>query len=283
MANLSTKILDHVPHLSPPGTLAQSVDTFTKLGFTVVSGGDHMEGGTANALVVFADGTYLELIHFIAPPTPDNPHPWAQRQPGWVDLAFLGNAGTPSVAQTINDRAQAEGSPVRFVGEMPGGRTLEDGTVLKWLISGAVGDGVRGKLPFFCGDVTPRELRVPTSPASNVQHANTALGVAYVKLLVAPEDLDVSTKQMVTVLGAAPSSSDPKQVVWEVEEQPSHTGVHKNPARLILSVVQNDEETGHVRERGPGIYEVGFLVQEVPNDGSLVRTPYGRLVWVAVE
>lgn len=125
--------------------------------------------------------------------------------------------------------------------------------------------------------------QVPTSPASNVEHANTALGVAYVKLLVAPEDLDVSTKQMVTVLGAAPSSSDSKQVVWAIEEQPSHTGVHKNPARLILSVVQSDEETEYVQERGPGIYEVGFLVKEVPNDGSLVRTPYGRLVWVAVE
>ena len=126
----------------------------------MVPGGDHMEGGTANALVVFADGTYLELIHFVAPPAPDNPHPWAQRKPGWVDLAFLGNAGTPSVAKTINDRAQAEGSPVQFVGEMPGGRTLEDGTVLKWLISGAIGEGVRGKLPFFCGDITPREWRV---------------------------------------------------------------------------------------------------------------------------
>lgn len=59
--------------------------------------------------------------------------------------------------------------------------------------------------------------------------------------LVAPEDLDMSTKQIVTVYGAGPSSSDPKQVGWEIEVQPSHTGVQKNSARLILSVVQNGD------------------------------------------
>ena len=72
-------------------------------------------------------------------------------------------------------------------------------------------------------------------------------------------------------------------MTWDIEEQPLHTGVHKSPAQLILSVAQSDEETEYVQERGPGIYEVGFLVKTLPNDGSLVRTPYGRLVWKAAE
>lgn len=33
---MSTKILDHIPHLTPPGTLAESVEAFEKLGFTWV-------------------------------------------------------------------------------------------------------------------------------------------------------------------------------------------------------------------------------------------------------
>ena len=31
---MSTKILDHIPHLAPAGTLAESIEAFKDLGFT---------------------------------------------------------------------------------------------------------------------------------------------------------------------------------------------------------------------------------------------------------
>ncbi len=43
--------------------------------------------------------------------------------------------------------------------ESKGGRRREDGKVLEWVIS-STAEGLRGALPFFCGDVTPREWRV---------------------------------------------------------------------------------------------------------------------------
>ena len=187
MASLSTRILDHIVHLTPAGTLQDSVNAFQNLGFTSVlltftayihrnltqvmpyfsssvsPGGTHTGGKTANALVVFEDGTYLELLHFTSPPAPDDPNPWAHKHPGWIDFAFLGNNGTPSIAETINRRAEAEGSGVRYAREVRGGREREDGKVLEWLISGPP-DGKRGTLPFFCGDLTPREWRVRRHP-----------------------------------------------------------------------------------------------------------------------
>src|ERR1700674_5736533 len=42
------------------------------LGFTVVRGGRHA-AGSHNALVAFADGSYIELIAF---QDPASPHPW---------------------------------------------------------------------------------------------------------------------------------------------------------------------------------------------------------------
>ena len=67
---------------------------------------------------------------------------------------------------------------VHYHTEVKGGRTRVDGKKLEWLISApestetdipielanpaVVGKGadVRGRLPFFCGDLTPREFRV---------------------------------------------------------------------------------------------------------------------------
>ncbi|RPD55659.1 hypothetical protein L226DRAFT_617052 [Lentinus tigrinus ALCF2SS1-7] len=276
MSGPSTKILDHIPHLTPPGTLQESVEAFRKLGFTVIPGGTHAGGATANALVVFADGTYLELIHFVHPPRPDDPNPWARKQSGWIDYAFLGTGGEPSIADAINKRADKEASGVRYE-ESKGGRRREDGKVLEWVI-GSTEESLRGTLPFFCGDVTPREWRVPLEPRSNTEHANTALGVSYLKLLITSDTFENSKTQLITVLGAQPTTSTTTEAAWDLEEQPSHLGIHKSTPQLILSAAQDDEERAYVQEHGPGIYEVGFLVSDATKAGS-AKTPFGRAVW----
>src|SRR5260221_11159491 len=46
--------------------LGKAVEDYTKMGFTVVPGGRHPTA-TDNALIAFADGSYLELIAFHRP------------------------------------------------------------------------------------------------------------------------------------------------------------------------------------------------------------------------
>jgi len=117
---------------------------------------------------------YLELIAFTHPiehypegseeRSRRESHIWASKLPGWIDYAFLGTS--PTISEIINSRAQEEGSGVRYLAEVPGGRETPAGRVLKWLITGPdptsnVEDAAKnGSLPFFCGDVTPREWRV---------------------------------------------------------------------------------------------------------------------------
>lgn len=67
--------LDHLVVLTLD--LEQATREYELLGFTVTPGGEHADGLTRNALVAFADGSYLELISFIDPDdTTDNVWNW---------------------------------------------------------------------------------------------------------------------------------------------------------------------------------------------------------------
>lgn len=118
---------------------------------------------------VLKDGAYLELISFTHPAShypPGSPerqerdaNPWAWKEPGWIDYAFLGSSST-SLSELINARAKKDKSRIRYDPEVDGGRERSDGKVLKWRNSAPSQDDGRGIAPFFCGDVTPREWRV---------------------------------------------------------------------------------------------------------------------------
>ena len=122
-----------------------------------------------NYLQTFADGVYFEIIAFTHPAShypPNSPERrkreggrWANVPPGWIDYAFLGNGSQEDrISTLINRRALEEGSNVEYLPEEEGGRTRNDGVQLDWLITAP--RNLQGLLPFFCGDITPREFRV---------------------------------------------------------------------------------------------------------------------------
>ena len=121
-------------------------------------------------------------------------------------------------------------------------------------------------------------MQVPLEPRSNVEHENTAVGIAYFRLLVSSEAYEVSARQLTTVIGQHPSVSSDTETHWELEQQPSHYGAHKMPPLLVLQVADGNEEREYLQTHGPGIYEVGFRVADESNTG-IAQTPYGRLVW----
>ena len=58
------KGIDHIVVVVPD--LEDAITKYGELGFTVVRGGKH-NIGTHNALIAFADGSYVELIAFLTP------------------------------------------------------------------------------------------------------------------------------------------------------------------------------------------------------------------------
>ena len=141
-------------------------------GFTVAAGGRHPGRNTRNALVVFADGSYLELIAYEAP-SPDERW-WrvlAAHGAGLVDFSLL-----PQDLDALVAGAQARG--LAGLVDRPGARTRPDGTRIAWRSARPA----TSDLPFLCFDTTPRALRVPEGDVR--LHANGAIGIAQVRVCV---------------------------------------------------------------------------------------------------
>lgn len=186
------KGLDHVVILVKD--LAQAMTDYTALGFTVLPGGEHSDGASHNALVAFADGSYLEMIAFkkAAPG-----HRWwakatnaASGGEGLIDFALL-----PTNIE--NDIAAARKRGLDYQGPFPGGRQRPDGQAVKW----QTGQPLTPDLPFLCGDITPRSLRVPSGPAWH--HANGVTGIAAMVVLV--ENVAESSQRYQALLGFGPA------------------------------------------------------------------------------
>jgi catechol 2,3-dioxygenase-like lactoylglutathione lyase family enzyme len=169
--------LDHVVILV--GDLDRAVRGYEELGFTVTPGGEHADGLTRNALVPFADGSYLELVAFVDPEDPRD-NVW-----GWRAFLPLGGGLIDYCAASDDleaDVRRLEEGGLGVEDPTDGGRRLPDGTEIRWRVARIRQDG--RLLPFLIEDLTPRSLRVPGGPAA--EHPNGATGISHLEI-VAPE------------------------------------------------------------------------------------------------
>jgi catechol 2,3-dioxygenase-like lactoylglutathione lyase family enzyme len=172
--------------------LDQAIRDYEALGFTVLPGGEHPRG-SRNALVVLADGAYLEIIAF-ARPVPD--FRWWKvlndAGSGLVDYALL-------PADTLDaDLARARAAGIEIDGPIDGARLKPDGTNIAWRSARPP----EPDIPFLCEDVTPRALRVPEGAAR--EHANGVTGIAGVT--VAVRDLAASVARYKALTGLEPAA-----------------------------------------------------------------------------
>ncbi|KAL1634639.1 hypothetical protein SLS58_010581 [Diplodia intermedia] len=174
--------LDHIiillPHrdlLNPPAWVTSN--------FTLSPGGRHADGKTENKLIVFQDGTYIELIAFIDDhPANKDGHWWGDKRYGVIDWALTSPdvQDVGRVAARLDEwrSKQQDGAMAAFAYAQPrrGGRRKPDGQEIAWFVTFPEGTR-RGLAPFWCHDVTARELRVSAS-AQGLRHPCGALGIS---------------------------------------------------------------------------------------------------------
>lgn len=148
--------IDHI--VVAVNDLQQTIQDYERLGFTVSIGGDHAHRGSHNALIVFQDGSYIELIAFKhEPPVKDN---------DWWDILQLGEGLVDAAvisANLIAESARLRESGLDVAEPFQGGRHRPDGVEIAWRLARIA---------------TPHDLRVPGGPLA--VHANGTTGIASV-------------------------------------------------------------------------------------------------------
>jgi len=239
----TTPILDHIVVLLSYSDL-QNVQQRLAGCIHVVDGGGNTSGVTVNKLVLFADGSYLELVAF----NPDIDeakklaHRWGRLSEGSViDWAYTlppGKDLEPIV------RKVAESSPsVSYREPTPGGRTKPDGTELKWAVTlGQDSTGALlqpGSVPFWCLDRTPRESRVPYKGA--VAHPCGARGVRQVEIAVPEQEFESLSRAYEAIHGAPATSEEGTSRTWTCGLD---SPVNGEGCKIVLARSGTEGETG---------------------------------------
>jgi len=303
--------IDHLILYLPrdPLTSTPRLPQSLKSAFTIHPGGTHADGLTANVLIPLADNSYIEIIWFLpsAPADSIRDHWWgsdADRK-GWADwclTTFGEDAGARENWEGVNSVGKGEkGEKKKNVYARPirGGRKRPDGVSVEWDVTFPLvvdkkgdeegeaeevnvrnGQALRGLLPFFCHDVTPRHVRVPAYSTAQ-PHPCGALAVLSLTVLVRDMEMfnrfrAIYAKTLRTehgVGGGAQANEDEKEIkdVYEVSRVQEVGGL-KAP-RVILKLVVTSEEKERVKERGFAFGDVVFAAKarKGEEEGTVVR------------
>ncbi|MBJ3776797.1 VOC family protein [Acuticoccus mangrovi] len=221
--------------------LDKAIADYSALGFEVIQRQDKGKGPSENRLIVFDDGSYLELLMLVEPDYKKAHRffPLLEYGDGWADYSLV-------CEDLAEEAAKLSVAGVPFKDPTSYSKTLEDGRpwVVNLLLTGwGVGSHC---MPFVVSDGTPRELRVPNAVTT---HGNGATGIGSVALVTG--DLQALEPGLGALLGAgAPVASpdgaarslrfgfgDRFLVVHEVAAGPS-------------------EMRTHLEARGEGLYSV---------------------------
>ena len=179
--------LDHI--VISVTNLQVAMKDFVQAGFRLQYGGKHADGITENALILFADGSYLELIALTEGHSRAEAH--FKQLLHETGEGFTGYAlHSDDLANDLNamDIRGITVSPIRA-----GGRARPDGVVLQWRI--ALLDNAMS--PFVIQDDSPREWRVPAF-GEDVMHENGAMGIQTLNIHCSNYDASVARYEAIT-------------------------------------------------------------------------------------
>ena len=238
--------LDHLVIFVP--SLAQGIAHFKALGFEVIEGGQH--DATENALIVFQDHTYIELLALKR----DRTRPlirmaaalgliktisrrkrdvswrllkWVSQGYGSIDWCIRVGDVDAVLAKWAN--ADAPG-----LGSRSFSRKRTDGALAEWRL----GSLKNNDLPLLLSDLTRMHQRLPSPPR---QHANGATGIR--KLWVATQDQQHATTQFDRCFDRIQTGVDSNPVYTISEHQLELVGRNHHSGKCALALTYSGDKT----------------------------------------
>ncbi|KAK5953174.1 hypothetical protein OHC33_005742 [Knufia fluminis] len=261
--------LDHVILLLSPADF-DNVPAWLSNNFTIIDGGKHSKGTSQNKLIIFQDGTYIELFSWVDP-QPDGVEPyadfpsWASKPEGHIiDWALTGSDAHGKydeiMAQLRDLEANGEQLGITYDQPKEGGRRRMDGKELRWYATrprqvDTEHESVRVDVPFFCHDISDRTLRVPYTQGSTddwpriTTHPCGATGVFSLAVRVPPSKMDSCVKLYEGILGTRGDSRNvvaPSMASFTIDTPAQSADVSGRSLCVIFLIGKGDAagETG---------------------------------------
>jgi catechol 2,3-dioxygenase-like lactoylglutathione lyase family enzyme len=238
--------------------LDAAMATYTRLGFDVRAGGEHPHLGSHNALVPFADGTYLELVAF-----KDKER---AAQSVWREAVKMLGTGEGFAGYALaSDDASGDAKMIRARGldmqePAAGERQRPDGQRVAWRMS-TVGVTLTGLLPFLIQDETPRGVRV--------EKAATGLGelLKVREVVVAVRDLSRAKSAYRALLNA--EAREVQNLAGDLRG--ARVSLAWGSIILAQSQVPDNALADHIQSRGEGLYAVTFAASDYYDVREVLR------------
>jgi len=247
-------------------------------------------GSSRNKLIIFPDGTYIELLNWIT--EPKEFFDWAGKPPGLIDFALTTPQSAQETHAAVTGRLESKsndgddegdgGLGVRYKEPLFGGRKRRDGQQCQWYVTKPLFNDAAphapqpaekyfptGRLdtPFYCHDVTDRNLRVPYSDPSISKHPCGAVGILSVEVVVPETHIDRYMTLYSSVSGAAPKVHGgyrymPTTSVSFPLSSPDPDAMRGLRGRVGIEIhaPRDGEDDAWLKERGVGIREVRIFV-----------------------
>lgn len=257
----TTQALDHLILFLP----VESSSSFPKLpsffgkNFTLTPGGTHADGLTSNILILLADGCYIELVSFIDPKKDVSSHWWASgaQKFGWMDWCLTNTLSPKDSWAAVSGSEGSHGEPIE------GGRKRADGVDVKWAVTFPKGEhggqGSRGRVPFFCHDITERQVRVPLSE-EKTSHSSGILGVKELTVIVRDKQLLQETSEVYAKLFGKEGVQRGDEVYFQASRVKPTEGLDDG-AKVVLRLPKDKEEVKRLEKTG---YWYGDVVLAAP-------------------
>lgn len=201
---------------------------------------------------------------------------WGKKKPGLIDFALSSITSTAeSYVGSVNTRLKGRGGDgglgVTYGPPTAGGRTRKDGVQVHWKVSrpefsnstdtpdNSFFPGGRLDSPFFCHDVTERNVRVPFDNPEKTSHPCGATGISAIEVLVPESKFDSYVKLYSNVLHSAPVHEHGVKLDLGLP-----VGEKGRSALRIFPAVDREHERW-LRERGIGIF--GLALHTEGRDG----------------
>lgn len=243
--------------------LNRSIEEFRSAGYTVIPGGEFPDAKTHNALIPFADGSYIELFAAIDPSlavqmkqlVDDGVFSDVMKDLDLMDQRFMLHlAEGPGVrdfalsAPDLNlttEPSVVSSSGLNLSNPIAMSRTSDLGEV-EWFVDVPLNDN-QMSFPFLITDKTPRSYRV--KEVNTTFHPNGATGIASVT--VAVSDPSLILPKYTSLLTGEPENKTAETTTYLLNGSSvsiiKNSDLKKNDGPVNLEVKKNDGSTLSMR------------------------------------